>query len=95
MVGFSAGGHLTGLLGTTQRNKLFNTIGMILCYPVISFIKNAHKGSRDNFFGDKIKMIKKIKNYSALKIEVLQKHYQLLFGLLSLIKLFLMKIHYI
>ena len=67
LVGFSAGGHLTGLLGTTQRNKLFNTIGMILCYPVISFIKNAHKGSRDNFFGDKIKNDKK--NQKLFSIE--------------------------
>ena len=55
LMGFSAGGHLTGLLGTSQRNKLFNTIGMVLCYPVISFFENAHKRSRDNFFGDKMK----------------------------------------
>ena len=54
LIGFSAGGHLTGLLGTTERDKLYNTIGMILCYPVISFFKNAHKKSRYNFFGDKI-----------------------------------------
>ena len=67
LIGFSAGGHLTGLLGTTQRNKLFNTIGMILCYPVISFIKKAHKGSRDNFFGDKIK--NDIKNQKLFSIE--------------------------
>ena len=67
LIGFSAGGHLTGLLGTTQRNKLFNTIGMILCYPVISFIKKAHKGSRDNFFGDIIK--NDIKNQILFSIE--------------------------
>ena len=54
LIGFSAGGHLTGLLGTTERAKLFNTVGMILCYPVISFVKNVHVGSRKNFFGDKI-----------------------------------------
>ena len=67
LVGFSAGGHLAGLLGTTKRNKLFNTIGMVLCYPVISFIKKAHKGSRDNFFGDKIK--NDIKNQKLFSVE--------------------------
>ena len=54
MIGFSAGGHLTGLLGTTERKKLYNTIGMILCYPVISFVKNVEEVSRKGFFGNKI-----------------------------------------
>lgn len=51
IVGFSAGGHLTGLLGTSGKDKLYNTIGMILCYPVISFVNNVHAFSRYNFFG--------------------------------------------
>lgn len=51
LMGFSAGGHLAGLLGTTERDKLFNCVGMILCYPVISFVKNVHEKSRNNFFG--------------------------------------------
>jgi acetyl esterase/lipase len=55
LIGFSAGGHLSGLLGTTEREKLFNAVGMILCYPVISFVNKVHKGSRDNFFGNKNK----------------------------------------
>ena len=55
LLGFSAGGHLSGLLGTTEREKLFNAVGMILCYPVISFVHKVHKGSRDNFFGNKNK----------------------------------------
>ena len=54
LIGFSAGGHLAGLLGTTERKQLFNAVGMILCYPVISFYKKAHEKSRKNFFGDKI-----------------------------------------
>lgn len=54
IIGFSAGGHLTGLLGTTEREKLFNAVGMILCYPVISFVKTVHEGSRKHFFGDKM-----------------------------------------
>ena len=52
IMGFSAGGHLAGLLGTTERAKLYNSVGMILCYPVISFVKNVHEKSRRNFFGD-------------------------------------------
>lgn len=55
LIGFSAGGHLAGLLGTTERKKLFNAVAMILCYPVISFSKKAHEKSRKNFFGNKIK----------------------------------------
>ena len=51
LVGFSAGGHLTGLLGTSGKDKLYNTICMILCYPVISFINNVHNLSRYDFFG--------------------------------------------
>ena len=51
IMGFSAGGHLAGLLGTTERDKLYNSVGMILCYPVISFVKNVHEKSRKNFFG--------------------------------------------
>ena len=55
IIGFSAGGHLVGMLGTSSRVKLHNVIGMILCYPVISFEHNVHKLSRANFFGKKIK----------------------------------------
>ena len=52
IIGFSAGGHLTGLLGTSGKDKLYNTICMILCYPVISFVNNVHNFSRFNFFGE-------------------------------------------
>ena len=58
LLGFSAGGHLSGLLGTTEREKIFNAVGMILCYPVISFEHKVHKGSLDNFFGNKNKINK-------------------------------------
>jgi acetyl esterase/lipase len=51
LIGFSAGGHLAGMLGTTEREKLYNAIGMILCYPVISFVNNTHKPTRRNFLG--------------------------------------------
>ena len=55
IIGFSAGGHLAGMLGTSSKDKLYNTIGMILCYPVISFENKVHKFSRANFFGKKYK----------------------------------------
>ena len=52
LIGFSAGGHLSGLLGTSEREKLYNTFGMILCYPLISLSKVTHEGSRDHFFSN-------------------------------------------
>ena len=51
IVGFSAGAHLTGLLGTSGKKNIYNTVGMILCYPVISFLNKVHIPSRNNFFG--------------------------------------------
>ena len=53
LVGFSAGGHLAGLLGTAPLEDRFNAFAMILCYPVISFEKYAHLDSRRNFLGEK------------------------------------------
>jgi acetyl esterase/lipase len=52
LIGFSAGGHLAGILGTTDRQKLFHAAAMILCYPVISFEKKVHEPSRQAFLGD-------------------------------------------
>lgn len=62
--GFSAGGHLSGWLGTswgseTVKNALgiddasvCRPTGMILSYPVITAGKFTHKGSIDNLCGD-------------------------------------------
>ena len=62
LIGFSAGGHLSGLLGTTEREKLFNTVGMILGYPVISLVlKNQ---SRQIFLGDDKDNLEKQKLFS-------------------------------
>ena len=83
LIGFSAGGHLAGLLGTTERKELYNAIGMVLCYPVISFINKSHETSRRNFFGNNVKNNVKIKNILVLRIESIQKHYLLLFGQLK------------
>lgn len=63
-VGFSAGGHLCGSLGTMWNDKVLNERisieyginkpkAMILCYPVISADKSfAHLGSFDNLLGN-------------------------------------------
>ena len=51
MVGFSAGGHLAGLLGTAPLEDRFNAFAMVLCYPVISFEKNVDTITRANFLG--------------------------------------------
>lgn len=70
LIGFSAGGHLAGLLGTTERDKIYNAIGMILCYPVISFVKKFHKDSRSNFFGNKTKNNKKNQKLFSIEYRV-------------------------
>src|SRR5699024_3460091 len=49
VIGFSAGGHVTGLLGTKATIK---PDGLLLCYPVVSFIeKFSHQGSCEQFLG--------------------------------------------
>ncbi len=64
VVGFSAGGHLAGSLGTLWDNdeieaflnmeKGYNRpTGMILSYPVISGLEYAHRGSFDNILGER------------------------------------------
>lgn len=62
--GFSAGGHLAGMLGTGTKDKeilehfgvdenFFKIAGMILSYPVITGGEHAHRGSFDNLLGDR------------------------------------------
>ena len=61
-IGFSAGGHLSGLVSTTKDvNKFIN--GSIYAYPVITFEKYCHEGSRNNFLDNKINAMN-IKKYS-------------------------------
>lgn len=61
-IGFSAGGHLAGMLSTMWHRKCvydeidmpfgYNKIrGAVLCYAVISGGKYAHRGSIDNLLG--------------------------------------------
>lgn len=62
-VGFSAGGHLTGMLGTLfdraevkaalkEKAALVRPDAIILSYPVITCGDKAHRGSFDNLCGD-------------------------------------------
>lgn len=41
VIGFSAGGHLAGLLGTEKEKH--NLKGMVLCYPVITLLEFTHE----------------------------------------------------
>ena len=62
ILGFSAGGHLAGSMGTMwHRAELWEPMGltteqvkpnaMVLCYPVISAGKDAHRGSFEYLSG--------------------------------------------
>ena len=51
VVGFSAGGHLAGLLGTT--NNHYNLKGMVLCYPVITLLNPlTHEETAQKLLGN-------------------------------------------
>lgn len=60
--GFSAGGHLAASLGVHWDSEILRQVpgfdpklsrpdGMILCYPVISFLSSVHAGSIRNLLG--------------------------------------------
>ena len=66
IMGFSAGGHLCGSLGTlwnhpalekalgyTSGDKPWKPDGMLLCYPVLTMGEYTHQGSRANLLADK------------------------------------------
>lgn len=52
VLGFSAGGHLAASAATMWDQKLNRPDAAVLCYPVISFEKYAHIGSRAKLLGD-------------------------------------------
>ena len=52
ILGFSAGGHLAASAATMWDQKDSRPDAAILCYPVISFGKTAHVGSRMNLLGE-------------------------------------------
>ena len=74
-VGFSAGGHLCGSLGTLwHRDEIVEKAGItygenkpngvVLCYPVISGVKNPHLGSFQNLIGTKTPTVEQLEYYS-------------------------------
>lgn len=52
VVGFSAGGHLAGMVAT-MKNK-YNLKGAILAYPVVSFIKYPEEETVAGFLGNQL-----------------------------------------
>lgn len=52
VLGFSAGGHLAACSGTMWDSPESRPDAMVLCYPVISFGKYGHVGSRINLLGE-------------------------------------------
>ena len=63
VMGFSAGGHLAGSLGTLWHKEWLNEHldmpfgknkpkGMILCYPVLSFFEGTHTGTFQRAVGE-------------------------------------------
>lgn len=68
VIGFSAGGHLAGLYGSTKRGYKNYTLPKperrVLSYPVITRGEYTHKGTRKNFLG-KHPTEEEIKDYSV------------------------------
>ena len=58
-IGFSAGGHLAGFLGT--NDYLGNLKIMVLCYPVVSLYKHQHDDTAHNLLGDNDTLDSRIK----------------------------------
>lgn len=52
ILGFSAGGHLAASAGTMWDQEACRPDAMVLCYPVITFSKSGHVGSRINLLGE-------------------------------------------
>lgn len=66
VMGTSAGGHLATTMATSAPEPLRPAF-QILFYPVITFGEGCHKGSRDNFLGERAKDPAQIERYSSEK----------------------------
>ena len=64
VMGTSAGGHLATTMATSAPEPLRPAF-QILFYPVITFGEGCHKGSRDNFLGEKASDPALIERYSS------------------------------
>lgn len=62
VMGFSAGGHLAGLLGTKANS--YNVKAMVLSYPVVSLGEYTHTQSATNFLNGELTK-ENIYNYSV------------------------------
>ena len=55
VMGFSAGGHLAGMVSNMPGSPEARPDASLLCYPVLSALTaNAHMGSYHNLFGNKL-----------------------------------------
>ena len=63
IMGSSAGGHLVSTIATHSEKTVLPDF-QILFYPVITFDKGCHKGSRKNFLGKDEKNADVVKLYS-------------------------------
>ena len=66
VMGTSAGGHLATTLATSAPAPIRPAF-QILFYPVITFGEGCHKGSRDNFLGEKASDPALVERYSSEK----------------------------
>ena len=66
VMGTSAGGHLATMMATSAPEPLRPAF-QILFYPVITFGEGCHKGSRDNFLGEKASDPEMLERYSSEK----------------------------
>lgn len=80
LLGFSAGGHLTSLVGTqpelyhSPEDNLAGEISarpdfLILLYPVISFVSYAHQGSVKNLLGEDLSQQRRLDFSSELHVD--------------------------
>ena len=76
VLGFSAGGHLAGSLGTMWHKECVwkeaglaygvnRPTGMILCYPVLCYFDKTHKGTFNTLFGTETPTEEQINEWSV------------------------------
>ena len=71
IIGFSAGGHLACCVSTMHNQQHYDLVdsvdqyscrpdAAILCYPVASFGKYTHQGSKNNLLGDRLELTERM-----------------------------------
>ena len=79
ILGFSAGGHLAGTLGTLWKEPVLERVlrggvswrpdCQILCYPVLTLGEFTHEGSRDNLLGQPSDPENQLEKLNSLSLE--------------------------